>query len=368
MQLANIIENTKNDFIVNCNFNGAFQVKDQIISKTNGFYSSILIKFDSDGNILKLKRIGDENNHTFIHNTVLLTKGEIAISGYFIGKTTIDDKTLMGDPKLSTGFLAILDKDWKLKYSKTFSVNGLATQSFISKSNQLGTIFIENHHYDFGVAKKFDLLKVDNQTNIIWEKKLQISSLGNRRGQLLENKDGSIILSNLFNTQNVNVFGKDTLLPNSKVISGGFVLKLSSNGEYLWHKNYYSVFAQGFRFNWAMELFPSNSTKETVEINAMLGHLSIIEKDTIKSTKMRSFASLILSNEDGRLLRKNVYPSMQNLTKLDNLADSYQTPNGNVFFTGTIADEVKFDTDTLRSKGDFDGFIWIKKRKYFWEK
>lgn len=209
---------------------------DGIVS--NGDRDAIIVQYDKNGNLIWQKNWGGNNLDSFGH-VIEGTDGFYYVVGYF-NSTNIDGVVNNGDSDI---IILKYDISGNLIWEKSFGGSREDTSAKILEVND-GLIIIGKYwSTDIdGLTNKgrYDclLLKIDFDGNLIWKK-----GWGGNSGEFFNDikidKNGNIVIVGKYDSTDID---------NHPLVGSydAIVIKLDSDGEYLWSKSLNSSATEGF--------------------------------------------------------------------------------------------------------------------------
>lgn len=215
-----------------------------LTAKGNGFYNAVLLKFDPNGNLLWARNEGGYGGDVIFYS-VASHNGDIYAAGNFWSASFSIDTTIV----TSNGGMDILlvkydsggNTEWvynkggsntDFMASVTTDISGdvYITGDFYSDTIMFDTIIMTNPGYSTGLRMSF-LVKVDNNGNTIWTKKMSSSGLTTIYSIETDNQNNILITGNY--TSPFISFGNDTLIYNTGS-PNLFLAKFNSSGFLSW--------------------------------------------------------------------------------------------------------------------------------------
>ncbi|MEI7727659.1 MAG: hypothetical protein WCK09_21300, partial [Bacteroidota bacterium] len=208
-------------------------------NSTNGRASMLRVKTDRNGNLIWKRHYGSGLDYEG-YSVICTNDGGYAIGGYSYGIPIPPDYS--GDPVLvktdSAG-----NQQWILNLGGQFQ----DSQAFICNSMD-GNIIVGTSYCDSmpgggpsasgNAYRRINIIKVDNNGNILWNKKYGPSEMFNQLWNIRENSDGSLIACGATTRQFPTTYDY-----------AGWMLKTNSEGDSLWYRQYV-VCGGGTSWNW----------------------------------------------------------------------------------------------------------------------
>ncbi|MEI7897182.1 MAG: T9SS type A sorting domain-containing protein [bacterium] len=195
---------------------------------SNGRASMLLMKADTKGNLIWKKHYGT-GLHYEGKSVICTSDGGYAIGGYGYGIPLPPD--FSGDPVLiktdSAG-----NQQWMLNMGSIL----VDTKAMICNSMDgniiVGTTYCDSMPGSGPIAvgnpyRRINLLKVDNNGNILWNKKYGLSTVYNELQNIRENSDGSLVAC-----------GMTTRFYTYTIDYAGWIFKTNQDGDSLWYREY----------------------------------------------------------------------------------------------------------------------------------
>lgn len=239
------------------------------------------------------------------------------------------------------------------------SINSITTDS--SNNLYLTGYFRGTNDFDMSSSGTFNLsssnadfyiLKLDPNSNFIWAKK--IGSTGNDFSTQIElDNAGNIYIRGTFNgTIDFNPDPLVTFNLTATTSNTPFILKLKSNGDFLWVKSFDNISFESFSLDSTSDIIFSGRFTGTKDFNP-----SITDTTNLTSNGSGDFFLLKLDTNGDFVWVKQIGASLN-----ERLCHATVDTSDNIIMTGSFAGTVDFNPDTsgifsLNSLGGEDFFI-----------
>ncbi len=339
-----------------------------LLLTSTGIIDAFIQKLDVNGNLIWAKNIGGTLTSDGIR-IQLDGAGNVYVMGTFQGNIDLDpnagtvNATSNGNKDI---FVLKLDSNGNLIWGKTFGGSGVEFAGDMLLDN-VGNIYLTGYFQatvDFdpntsifnmtvsGSAAGGFLQKLDISGNFIWAKKIGGNSFESGVSIALETS-GNIILTGYF--QGTTDFDPNAGIVNitSSGLQDAFILKLNSNGEYIWVKKIggnATAFSTKVCIGLSGDLYVSGHFMETVDFDPNAGVTNIASAGNfdVFLLKLNSSGNLIWVKTMGGIDEEYIWDIV-----LDNCE--------NIYTTGAFKSSVDFDPNAgvaaLTSNGFNDIFI-----------
>jgi hypothetical protein len=199
-------------------------------SSTVSFTKFMLTKMDTSGNILWY------NTYSYSERAFNVNDGYSVIqtsdSGFALGGFwyVIGSSNYTGDPIIvKTDSLG--NEEWMMNLGGPYEDN----RAWLCRANDgnilVGTVIADSATTSHGGSYlRINIIKLDNEGNVLWDKKYGHVEYGNYLSNIHCMEDGSIICTgSIWTPQTWDV---------------GWILKLNPNGDSLWYRKYYNISGQ----------------------------------------------------------------------------------------------------------------------------
>ena len=215
---------------------------------TYGRASMLLVKTDRKGNLIWKRNYGSGAYDYDGYSVICTSDGGYAIGGYEYDVPVPPD--FSGNPALiktdSAG-----NQQWMLTFGSWWP----DTPAFICNSKGgniiVGTSYCDSMQGGGGLVagdpyRRINIIKLDNNGNILWNKKYGKSEMYNQLTNIRETSDGSLIACGFKIRQYTTTYDYT-----------GWMLKTGSDGDSLWYRQY--VVCDGkTSFNWLMDVIETD--------------------------------------------------------------------------------------------------------------
>lgn len=332
-----------------------------------GMADIFLLKLDAAGNFLWVKQMGGTNYDANMAIT-LDPEGNIYTTGHFSGIADFDPSS--GEANLSAirnndVFVQKLDNNGNLLWVKQMGGRGFEYGISI-KTDAVGNVYTAGYFQntvDFdpgsGIVNltsngKFDVFvqKLDPSGGFLWAK--QIGGTGDDRvHQMTIDDNANIYLTGFFEDTVDFDPGSETLNYNSNGLKDIFILKLNTDGEFIWAKQIGGSSndeGKSIAINSTGGVFISGHFADTVDFNPK-------GENTIFTTLSPSDIFILQLNADGDFIWAKQFEG-----PLDDTGVSLTTDGDDILYsTGIFRFTVNFDPGKsdveLSSSGLFDIYI-----------
>ena len=296
---------------------GSFVISGDTFSYGNGDSESVIIKFNSNGDLLWNRTWGNSNWDS---------TGDIVITndnGYaFTGQTNISGA---GN---ADAFIARFDTNGTLLWTRTWGGTNNENAWNLTETKD-GSLIISSHTYGFGSVTKNQgmIAKFSSNGTLQWNRLWGNSSIGHTfLGDIIEDEVG-----NIYVTGSTRIFGDGTE-------SGLLLIKYTADGTFLWDK----VYTHG-------EMIVPASAMLTLDNNiTIVGYAGI---DVADSNTINSF--IVKFDQSGNLL-------LNKSVKYNTVGLAYglnQSIDGNIILAGSKFNPDTSNVDASISRYYFDGTI-----------
>jgi hypothetical protein len=333
-----------------CHVNPNFSL-DQV--NCSGYDDLVIIKTSSDGAFYWAKKIGgthSENGWTILCDN----QDNLLVGGSYSKTVDFDPGPLQqlrtANESWSDGFLLKLNQDGEFIDVKTFPSTGVASISDvqIDEANNIYVSLVSQNHLnliDFGIDSIYNsngagdlfIVKIDSQWDFLWMKKYGGVS-NDFGGQMEIDLNGDlVVVIDFMDTLIFPMNGIDTMLV-SRGNSDGLVLKLSSNGDFLWAEHIGGNF-EDILFNIEIDS-QNNYWIDGQYVNAIYGNC--FANDTLLGNNTKNSIILKLNSSGELIFSKNIPGSFMNV------AFSSISEDDTYYFTSNFKDSlVSFDENVL---------------------
>jgi hypothetical protein len=214
-----------------------------LVNSSTGIYDAYLVKYDSNGNLLWAKKIGDTGSDTG-RSVCVDTLGNIIIAGAFSSATLTIGNTVLTNNGWDDAFIAKFNPNGNLIWAKSFGGINVDYSNSVSTDSNGNIIFCGSYSsptcsFDGTVLNNqgsFDifLTKLNPSGTILWTKNIG-GSFFEVDATVKYLSNGAVVLSGSFASQSL-VLENTTL--NSVGETDIFLAKFSSNGNVIWAKSF----------------------------------------------------------------------------------------------------------------------------------
>jgi hypothetical protein len=279
-------------------------------------------------------------------------EGNIYLTGYFDNKISSGDLEISSFGKMDI-FIAIINTEGKVSKLTSF---GSVEDDFPSSLtiDLFGNLILSGNIGKTGNLKGLEfptskntaksnsfILSFDKNFSIRWVQQI----LGNDYCGITSSKSdksGNIYVTGTFNSK---LILPDTIF-NSKGYTDGFILKLKSDGSYIWKRAFGSWY-----YDYSKEINVDNN--DGAIISGSIGDGFLIDSLEI-NPEMKTNSSLFLQfDSTGKAIWGDCISGLGNSSSTGSVLD----PEGNLYFTGYFQNEFKKGNSNFISEGDQDIFL-----------
>lgn len=335
---------------------------------SNGLHDAFLLKLDSSGDFILARAFGSAGSNWFWGLNVDLN-GDIILSGLFADLVDFDPSAstfFMNSGSSAEQDVVILKLDSNADFLWAKQIDGLESdENWSNTTDDLGNIYItgnfkgttnfdpNNSNFSLTSNGDFDafILKLNTSGNFLWAKSIGGNLLD--KGYSIKTKGSNVYLSGRFESTvdfdpNASIFNMTS--------NGGFdsfVLKLNSDGDFIWAKSTGGIsqdLGRALVIDSAGSIYVTGYFEGTVDFdpNASEQNFTSNGSADIFIQKLDSDGNLEYAQTFGGALYDLGYS-----IALDNL--------DNLYLTGEYRDVVDFDPSSsvfnMTSNGDLDGFV-----------
>lgn len=328
---------------------------ESIILTHNGYNDVLLVKYDTNGNVLWAKSAGGEyfDNATSVS---VDNSGNVYLSGNFASHTinfgTITLKNTDTINNTADIFFVKYDTDGNVVWAKSAGekFDDYATSTSVDATGNIYlTGYYQGTNFIFGfdtlnnvnwALKDIFLVKYNANGNILWAK-----TFGGKEDDYVKSISvdavGNISLAGTFDSPSI-VFGSDTLMGNRYTSS--FVVKYDIKGNAIWAKNPGNIRAYATAIDASGNIYLAGGFAN-----------SIITFDSVSLTNIGDEdIFLVKYNSNGNIL----WAKSAGGSGWDNLHKVIIDAKGNLYMTGFFkSSTITFGTKTLTNVGDEDIFL-----------
>ncbi|HPH82322.1 MAG TPA: T9SS type A sorting domain-containing protein [Flavobacteriales bacterium] len=329
-----------------------------------GSFDMVVIKFDANGQFLWSKQIGGTGYDEFT-NVECDAAGNVILIGYFEGVVDIDPNagvntlTSQGTSDLFVLKLSPLGETiWMHEISGTSSesTGGLSVIStghiFVSGGFTGTAIFSSTDNLTSAGENDAYVLKLNPDGTLNWVKQIGGTSF-DYSYDIDTYSNGEVVLTGRF--RDVVDFnpGAATASSTSNGLNDGFIVKLSTNGDYIWHQTFGGT---GFDEIWAIATDLNNNT---FTFGFFSGTVDLDPGATVQNFTSNGADDLFIQkySSSGSLLWVKTFGG----SELENSYDISTDSEGNVVVIGDYFNTVDFDPGVgvfnLTSQGNNDIFM-----------
>ena len=253
---------------------------------SSGYRDMIFLKFDSNGRLLRKKRLAYGNGHIAttsidydnINNCIILT-------GFYNNGVTIGSYSFTG----ANNFIAKIDLNGNVLWVKNIIGNNTQSRFWDSKAFDDGYYFTGwfYNRMDFDIKSitsnptnraDFFIYKTDFNGNGIWIRR-SYGSESDLVTSIVSDNYGSVYVTGYYRSSELTMDSTNTQVSKAKLYGKGvediFLIKLNKTGNLIWMKNYSSPYSEN-----ALDI------KEKNDILYITGYYTtqlVIGDDTLKS-------------------------------------------------------------------------------------
>jgi hypothetical protein len=286
--------------------------------------------------------------------------------GYFTARADFDPgvgSQVLTPTSTSDAFIQKLDPNGNLLWAKAIlSSNTVEASSVVTDS--LLNVYITGHFYgtaDFdpgpnsysltsnNLTSDIYILKLDQYGNFLWAKTFGSFSEDKGHNITVDTKETITIVGHFIGTVDFDP-GPSSHNLTSIGNANGFVLKLDTNGGFIWVKNTFKAFGYKITSDIDGNSYMAGFFSDTVDINPNTGVHHIISNGL-------SDIFLLKLDKNGNFLWNNSYGGPNS----DGISAIHVGKNNKIYISGIFQDSVDFDPSSSisygYSNGDYDYFI-----------